>query len=981
YGANISSTNTSTLPSCDASSESLSVYGHKFSMTSLQLNLTSSSSSKQGHPVIRQNDPTHNMAPPSEVDQINFLRRPLFSPSHSVANVNQELKNKGSLLASTNPTISVTDNADGFNPYEPTFQSSHLKFNRHSSHYSLSVLAGNQREYKTGETGRNVYSPQGFATTQGFREAPKHSSTVESGKPFTSFRNFVANSSQDFSVPPPVGLPPMTCSSLPTGLSLLIGAPPPASVFPLTSTSLQYQPQQQAIAQIAESVEMIICCKQCKETHRWPHVLRCLHVFCFPCLVTKFNPADQTIICPSCHLETSMKDGPCSLKMDVHASRMMLSQNISPFTCTACSRGQDAVTCCKTCIAYLCRSCQDGHQNINQFLNHTLVPITKMRKNADGVYTHFCDLHPSQQLTDYCCVCKNMICIVCRPDHNHPDNANCCMSMAEAFQTVAEVLRRYNHDSDVKADDMFGIAKKGPLSKRELDQMGRKVFKLIDDYCNYSRAVIEQNRELALKQVMATLLHLEQKSKTVASDAYKACEDMKTYKDFTSRTMNMSVPEDTLMYLQIMDEAYKRSVISCSKVTKENEHIQGEVTFTPDYKETHEILSHNLACIYHDNQLVPDANLLPYMEESHNPRNHIASVENSNHRYRSRSVTTETMPISTWNSVTDGERKNGTFISQLNRCRTKTSYIHTFGESGQGEYSFTEPSGHAYMKDGSYVICDTNNHRIVHYSASHEYIRTIGQPPSLPPVVGGPDGRSRGKFSRQNGYLYFPYRVAICPVTQNIVVTERSPSHDIQIFSHAGTFLRCFGGNILQHPRGVTVDEEGNIIVVECKIMKLDMFNQNGHLFAAYPLSKALQFPNDIAVKDKKIFISDNLGHCVHVFNYKAEFLYKIGSEYVTYFPIGVSINHLNQVVVTDNHNTFNITVFDMAGTVLHIFESVSKLAQCHNVSVHPTRLELMLSTKDCSTYFFSYDPEGTHALKPPASHKSGNAVIRTGRH
>ena len=49
-------------------------------------------------------------------------------------------------------------------------------------------------------------------------------------------------------------------------------------------------------------------------------------------------------------------------------------------------------------------------------------------------------------------------------------------------------------------------------------------------------------------------------------------------------------------------------------------------------------------------------------------------------------------------------------------------------------------------------------------------------------------------------------------------MTERSPTHQVQIFNQYGQFVRKFGANVLQHPRGVTVDHLGRIVIVECKV-------------------------------------------------------------------------------------------------------------------------------------------------------------------
>lgn len=60
--------------------------------------------------------------------------------------------------------------------------------------------------------------------------------------------------------------------------------------------------------------------------------------------------------------------------------------------------------------------------------------------------------------------------------------------------------------------------------------------------------------------------------------------------------------------------------------------------------------------------------------------------------------------------------------------------------------------------------------------------------------------------------------MAVNRATGDFIVTERSPTHQIQIYNQYGQFVRKFGANILQHPRGVCVDSKGRIIVVECKV-------------------------------------------------------------------------------------------------------------------------------------------------------------------
>jgi len=48
----------------------------------------------------------------------------------------------------------------------------------------------------------------------------------------------------------------------------------------------------------------------------------------------------------------------------------------------------------------------------------------------------------------------------------------------------------------------------------------------------------------------------------------------------------------------------------------------------------------------------------------------------------------------------------------------------------------------------------------------------------------------------------------------------------VQLYNQYGQFVRKFGADVLQHPRGVCVDNKGRIVVVECKVMRVVIFDQ-----------------------------------------------------------------------------------------------------------------------------------------------------------
>ncbi|XP_063240175.1 brain tumor protein-like [Bacillus rossius redtenbacheri] len=269
--------------------------------------------------------------------------------------------------------------------------------------------------------------------------------------------------------------------------------------------------------------------------------------------------------------------------------------------------------------------------------------------------------------------------------------------------------------------------------------------------------------------------------------------------------------------------------------------------------------------------------------------------------------------------------------------RQKMIYHCKFGEFGVMEGQFTEPSGVAVNAQNDIIVADTNNHRIQIFDKEGRFKFQFGE------------------CGKRDGQLLYPNRVAVVRTSGDIIVTERSPTHQIQIYNQYGQFVRKFGANILQHPRGVTVDSKGRIVVVECKVMRVIIFDQSGNVLQKFGCSKHLEFPNGVVVNDKQeIFISDNRAHCVKVFNYEGTYLRQIGGEGITNYPIGVGINSAGEILIADNHNNFNLTIFTQDGQLVSALESKVKHAQCFDVALMDDG-SVVLASKDYRLYIYRY--------------------------
>ena len=272
--------------------------------------------------------------------------------------------------------------------------------------------------------------------------------------------------------------------------------------------------------------------------------------------------------------------------------------------------------------------------------------------------------------------------------------------------------------------------------------------------------------------------------------------------------------------------------------------------------------------------------------------------------------------------------------------RATMNYNIKFGDYGVKDGLFTQPSGVTVNANYDIIIADTNSHRIQVFDREGQFKFKFGE-----------------SSNREERYFY-PNRVCIVKSTGDIVITERAPSHQIQIYNKYGQFVRKFGANKLKHPRGICVDSKGRIIVVECKVMLILIFDLMGNLLKKFKLPNHLGFPNGICCSNdgcpEEIFISDNRDHCIKVYDYNGNFIRQIGGEGITNYPIGVRINSKNEIIVADNHQSFNLTMFTQEGMLINAFKSKARHSECHDLDLIDDD-SVVLSSNDCRIYVYKY--------------------------
>jgi uncharacterized protein (TIGR03663 family) len=159
------------------------------------------------------------------------------------------------------------------------------------------------------------------------------------------------------------------------------------------------------------------------------------------------------------------------------------------------------------------------------------------------------------------------------------------------------------------------------------------------------------------------------------------------------------------------------------------------------------------------------------------------------------------------------------------------------GTAGTGNDQFNSPRGLAVAPDGSLFVADSRNNRILHLDATGNPLQTIGNTsPGCPYATVPPADVPLGTFCE-------PWDVAVSPDGQWIYVAD-TWNHRIQKLSADGTSVKAWGTPNydpvssssfgLWGPRGIAVDSEGRVLVVDTGNKRIAIYDADGKFLSQF---------------------------------------------------------------------------------------------------------------------------------------------------
>uniref|UniRef100_A0A7E4V2B1 B-box type zinc finger protein ncl-1 n=1 Tax=Panagrellus redivivus TaxID=6233 RepID=A0A7E4V2B1_PANRE len=679
-------------------------------------------------------------------------------------------------------------------------------------------------------------------------------------------------------------------------------------------------------------------------------------------------------------------------------------------SCVNCKQGDQVSANCTTC-GHLCNMCKVAHEYMHCFESHVVEMIPERAtssKSNTGLPKQTncrCLEHRSQPLRFFCKTCNLAICYDCTlTDHIQPAHE------IEPIESIADSqIQRMEHlvnEAAKKQQEVHESFRIIDSTQSRLHMSHQHALSLINESCNMVVNMAQEMRQIMIKDLESKFGLKQLALAGMDKEVQRVAKKMSQMIEFTRRLLNYSSPTEIMVFKPLIDTRIESFLKFNVDIESLNKLFSGLDVHLLQAEQVRTGLAEILSRTGVDSHVIGQAPLTNGLGsgDSSSPLSsslpHATSISRSMDRSSSRTnlgSPTITNGVGNYDikpyhnginglnglngnsscllgtSAPAGGMSNDTGVVNFDKVwghiddslnslvvsndmdqlsqslpfqlypprsqikRQKMIYYCKFGEFGVIEGQFTEPSGVAVNNQNDIIVADTNNHRI---------------------QVFDKEGRFKfqfGECGKRDGQLLYPNRVSVNRVTGDFIVTERSPTHQIQVFNQYGQFMRKFGANILQHPRGVCVDHQGRIIVVECKVMRVIIFDAFGNVLQKFSCSRYLEFPNGVcATPNNEILISDNRAHCIKVFNYEGQYLRQIGGEGITNYPIGVGINSLGEVIVADNHNNFNLTIFDQKGNMLNALESKVKHAQCFDMALVDDG-SVVLASKDYRLYLYRY--------------------------
>ena len=713
-----------------------------------------------------------------------------------------------------------------------------------------------------------------------------------------------------------------------------------------------------------------VSCPVCTNIYTDPKQLSCLHSFCLHCLNQwhRTSHGRDTIKCPKCQALSrvpesgDLKDLPTSFYLNGLIDVLAIREcKTSQAKCGNCDKSSSESSYCFQCCMFYCQECVIGHNIMKSYKDHRVLPLNDFQdKDYEDVMKRpaLCpkEDHNKEQLKYFCKSCEIPVCQICVILDHGGHNMKLIKEEAKIQKSEMRsflVKQRCNLQAKIKTVNQ--LDEEFAKLMQQSEDVKRDVQRLVDNLV----AVIEakkQNILSSLERETRRSLDLVTERKTEIQRQITVIESALENADkLLTRSSNAEIVQLKKSLDAIFEGVAQTEPIDCDTeslptgfIFEENPKLL-ETVKTEDIGTLQILQLTKASHVICEGKGIEDGMVNCEAQFTLTSRNG-RGKQCYNERDR---VTVE---------ITDGQGRECATEVGINDCKdglyqikytpkdqgsckvsVKVNGEHidrspftvlvkpfqfkpvlTFGEKGSALEMFDCPFGLAVNARDEIAVTEFFNHRIQIFNSDGNCIRSFGHS-----VWKG------GKYHCPKGIVFHN--------NGNIIVADNSGR--IQIFDARGGYLKSSNA-LLNDPWGLSVDSDGNVIVVDRGDNLIKFFSSNGKFLMQTGGEGSLKSPVHCIQYDRYLIVSDNGEHCIKVFDRKGNFQYMFGEkgkgdgEFDG--PSGMAVNKSGHLMVCDECN-HRVQVFEVNGKFIGKFGTKgSNLGEFQN----PTSLAILANDR-----------------------------------
>ena len=156
------------------------------------------------------------------------------------------------------------------------------------------------------------------------------------------------------------------------------------------------------------------------------------------------------------------------------------------------------------------------------------------------------------------------------------------------------------------------------------------------------------------------------------------------------------------------------------------------------------------------------------------------------------------------------------------------------------------------------------------------------------------------------------------------------PENSVAVFEKAtGLQLRTISQPIMNTPRGVAVDANGSIYIVDCVNHRILKFDCNYYLILNKQHDVKLDYPFGICIVDKHVYVADRDNHRVQVFTLDLQhvsvFQEYVGNTQILYNPVGIAFDNKEEIFYVADEGNNSVNKFNIKYRHIGTITSIKK--------------------------------------------------------